>query len=54
MKCLLIAIYELKAEEVVIIGHYGCGMAKQNTEDLLHRKTAELLNKHNIPLNNQE
>lgn len=36
MKCLLIAIYELKAEEVVIIGHYGCGMAKHNTEDLSH------------------
>ncbi|GAB2535205.1 beta-class carbonic anhydrase [Gracilibacillus alcaliphilus] len=34
MKSLLVAIYSLKAEEVVVIGHYGCGMSNVNTEEL--------------------
>jgi len=34
MKSLLVAIYSLKAEEVVVIGHHGCGMSNVDTEAL--------------------
>jgi carbonic anhydrase len=27
MRSIVVAIYELKAEEVLVVGHYGCGMA---------------------------
>ncbi|WP_100011359.1 beta-class carbonic anhydrase [Lentibacillus sediminis] len=32
MKSILVAIYELKAEEVAVIGHHDCGMSKMETE----------------------
>ena len=32
MRSILIALYELKAEEVYIIGHKGCGMSDINPE----------------------
>ncbi|GIO21589.1 carbonic anhydrase [Oceanobacillus sp. J11TS1] len=34
VKSLLVAIYSLKAEEVVVIGHHGCGMTNVDTEEL--------------------
>lgn len=37
MKSILIAVYELRAEEVVVIGHYDCGMSKSNTHTLLNK-----------------
>lgn len=35
MRSLLVAIYELKAEEVYIVGHTGCGMASLNAEHMI-------------------
>ncbi|RCX23489.1 carbonic anhydrase [Fontibacillus phaseoli] len=35
MRSLLVAIYELQAEEVFIIGHTGCGMASLNAEHMI-------------------
>lgn len=37
MKSILIAVYELKAEEIVVIGHYDCGMSKTSTDQLLEK-----------------
>jgi len=34
MKSVLVAIYNLKADEVVLIGHHKCGMSHANTEEL--------------------
>jgi len=34
MKSILVAIYELQAEEVTVIGHHDCGMSHVNTSDL--------------------
>lgn len=34
MKSILVAIYKLKAEEVVIIGHHDCGMSNVDIEAL--------------------
>lgn len=34
MKSILVAIYELKAEEVTVIGHHDCGMSHVDTDRL--------------------
>ncbi|GIO36700.1 putative carbonic anhydrase YvdA [Paenibacillus antibioticophila] len=36
MRSLLVAIYELKASEVFIVGHTGCGMAALNADRVIH------------------
>lgn len=35
MRSLIVAIYELKAEEVFIVGHTGCGMAAINSDRVI-------------------
>ena len=35
MRSILIALYELKAEEVYVIGHLGCGMSDVNPESVI-------------------
>ena len=37
MRSILIAIYELKAEEVYVIGHLGCGMSDVNPESVISK-----------------
>lgn len=40
MKSILVAIYELQAEEVTVIGHHDCGMSHVDTTSL-HQKMIE-------------
>jgi len=35
MKSILVAVYELKAEEIIVIGHHDCGMSKTNPSHLM-------------------
>ncbi len=35
MRSLLVAVYELQADEVFIIGHHDCGMSSINTESII-------------------
>ena len=35
MRSILVAIYALKAEEVMVIGHYDCGMSNVNADALI-------------------
>ncbi|MFG6497155.1 carbonic anhydrase [Fictibacillus sp. UD] len=35
MRSILVAIYELKAEEVMVIGHYDCGMSSVNPDKFI-------------------
>src|SRR5690625_1684288 len=37
IKSILVAIYELQAEEVVVIGHHDCGMSNVNTQLLMDK-----------------
>lgn len=37
MRSLLIAIYELQADEVYIIGHYDCGMSSIDTDSIIDK-----------------
>jgi len=41
IKSILVAIYNLEAEEVVVIGHHDCGMSCVDTNDLMDRMKAE-------------
>lgn len=37
MRSILVAIYELQAEEVLIVGHHQCGMAGLNMSSVLEK-----------------
>lgn len=34
MKSILVAVYKLKADEVIVIGHHDCGMSNVDTDEL--------------------
>jgi carbonic anhydrase len=36
-RSILVALYELKAEEVLIVGHYGCGMTGLQADQVLEK-----------------
>ncbi|WP_099093076.1 beta-class carbonic anhydrase [Paenibacillus yonginensis] len=36
MRSILVAIYELGAEEVIVVGHLGCGMASLNADRMIN------------------
>ncbi len=39
MRSILVGIYELSVEEVLVIGHYGCGMAGIDPDSVLGKMT---------------
>lgn len=40
MRSILVAVYELQAEEVCVIGHYDCGMSKVNPDAMIESMRA--------------
>lgn len=48
MKSILVAVYNLKAEEVVVIGHHDCGMSQTNTTELLQTMQNKGISKETI------
>ena len=47
MRSLLVAVYELGVEEIMVIGHTGCGVQRMNAEEMF-----ELMKKRGIPESN--
>ena len=37
MRSLLVAVYELQADEVLIVGHYDCGMSAVNSQSMIEK-----------------
>lgn len=37
MRSILVAVYELGAREVLVVGHHGCGMTNLNTEGMVNK-----------------
>lgn len=37
VRSVLVAIYELEADEVIVIGHYGCGMTGLNSQHIIDK-----------------
>ncbi|WP_025691355.1 beta-class carbonic anhydrase [Paenibacillus zanthoxyli] len=35
MRSVMVALYELSADEVIVVGHHGCGMAALNAEHMI-------------------
>lgn len=35
MRSILVAVYQLKAEEIFVIGHYDCGMSQLNVDEMI-------------------
>ncbi len=50
MRSLLVAIYELGVEEVMIIGHTGCGVQGMDSEELLHTMRQRGIDEEHISL----
>ncbi|MDW0110848.1 beta-class carbonic anhydrase [Sporosarcina aquimarina] len=46
MRSLLIAVYELQADEVYIIGHYDCGMSSIDTESIIDKMVDRGINRN--------
>src|SRR5208282_274611 len=40
MRSLLVAVYELHAAEIAVVGHYGCGMTKLSCDRVLEKAIA--------------
>src|SRR6478735_11891708 len=36
MRSVMVALYELHAEEVIVVGHYECGMASLNADHMIN------------------
>lgn len=59
MRSLLVAVYQLKAEEVLVIGHYDCGMSGMKADDVIKnmyekgikKETIDTLNYSGIKVN---
>ena len=48
MRSIIVAIYEFEVDEVLIIGHHGCGMCNLNTQDLLDKVLDRGISKETI------
>lgn len=59
MRSLLVAVYQLKAKEVLVIGHYDCGMSGMKADDVIEnmydrgikKETIDTLNYSGINVN---
>ena len=50
MRSLIVAIYELKAEDVIVIGHYDCGMQGLDTDKLIQKIINRGISKETIEM----
>jgi len=48
MRSILVAVYELGAEEICVIGHYGCGMSSINSAGTVAKMTQRGISKDAI------
>ncbi|MGE7696602.1 beta-class carbonic anhydrase [Lysinibacillus sp. NPDC094177] len=48
MRSLLVAVYELQADEVYVIGHYDCGMSAVDPEAMLNKMVVRGINPDTI------
>jgi carbonic anhydrase len=48
MRSILVAVYELKADEICVIGHHDCGMSKITAEDFLAKAVERGITKERL------
>ncbi|MBO8163120.1 MAG: carbonic anhydrase [Brevibacillus sp.] len=50
MRSILVAIYQLKAEEVCVIGHYDCGMSGMNPAGIVEKMMQQGISEQTISI----
>ena len=50
MRSILVAVYEMKVKEVMVIGHHDCGMQLLNASDILNRMRAKGIRDESIDI----
>src|SRR5699024_12799399 len=48
IKSLLVAVYNLKAEQIIVIGHHDCGMSNVDTDDLVKNMKEKGISEENL------
>ncbi|OCA91579.1 carbonic anhydrase [Bacillus sp. FJAT-27225] len=48
MRSILVAVYELQADEVFVIGHYDCGMNSMKAESMIEKMEARGIKKETL------
>ncbi|WP_226670270.1 beta-class carbonic anhydrase [Metabacillus litoralis] len=48
MRSILVAVYELNADEICVVGHHDCGMSKLNAESFLSKATEKGISQEKI------
>src|SRR6185312_5159587 len=48
MRSIIIAVYELQADEVYIVGHHDCGMSSIDVEEMLGKMVDRGINKSQV------
>ncbi len=52
MRSILVAVYELKADEVYVVGHYDCGMSAIDPEQMINKMVERGVNNDSIDIIN--
>lgn len=50
MRSILVAVYQLQADEILVIGHHDCGMAGMKAEDMLSSMKDRGINEETIDM----
>lgn len=48
IRSIIVAIYEFDAQEILVVGHHGCGMCNLNTESILQKANDRGISKNTI------
>lgn len=48
IRSIIVAIYEFDADEILVIGHHGCGMCNLNTDNLIEKAINRGISKETI------
>ncbi|SHI06722.1 carbonic anhydrase [Clostridium collagenovorans DSM 3089] len=50
IRSIIVAIYEFDADEILVIGHHGCGMCNLDTEQLLNKAIERGISKESLDM----
>lgn len=48
IRSLIVAVYEFDAKDVIVVGHYGCGMSNLDTNSLINKMVARGVSKDTL------
>lgn len=50
MRSIIVAIYEFKADNVIVVGHYGCGMSNLDVDGLIEKMVSRDVDEKTIKI----